>query len=404
MTDVTVNVKKRGKRRFWHSLLLCVVTTSAVLGLSDLYGRPFEQVAENGIIALALCGLVVVGFESSIRKRTMLFNTCVSSGRFLLFFFFGICFMGVAKYIPPTCWPCLFFAVALLFCSGETVVVVSYCTILFLTYLISGIDVTYLILYLLAGMSTIFLFQGIGNDYRYRTPLVCSTLLLIVYETALTVFTAKEVIVLEDFVYPFINAFINVLLVLLFLKYYSFRVIHKNQDRYKDMTNPDYSLSVELKEYSLKEYRHALHTMYFCDKIAHKIDEADAHLCKAGGYYHRIGRIREGNPIENICTISREYQFPKELTELLTECATNKSKVHSKEAAIIIFADAVVTSVCFMFEKDQTAKPDYGQIVSVVLKKKIESGVLDECLLTMADYAVIKKTFVEEKLYYDFLR
>lgn len=61
------------------------------------------------------------------------------------------------------------------------------------------------------------------------------------------------------------------------------------------MNDPEYVLLTDLKQYSKKAYYHAVHTAYFCEKIARKIG-ADEMLAKAGGYYHKIGRMRgEGN-------------------------------------------------------------------------------------------------------------
>jgi len=63
-----------------------------------------------------------------------------------------------------------------------------------------------------------------------------------------------------------------------------------------------------------------------------------------------------------------------------------------------------VSSVMFLFEKDRNAKLDYEQIVSVVFKKQLDSGILDSCDLTMEQMKLIRKMFAEETLYYDFLR
>ena len=58
----------------------------------------------------------------------------------------------------------------------------------------------------------------------------------------------------------------------------------------------------------------------------------------------------------------------------------------------------------FLFEKDKNAVLDYEQIVSVVFKKQIGSGLLDHSDLTMDQLRQIRTMFMEETLYYDFLR
>ena len=64
----------------------------------------------------------------------------------------------------------------------------------------------------------------------------------------------------------------------------------------------------------------------------------------------------------------------------------------------------MVSSVMFLFEKNPRAELNYEQIAGVVFKKQIESGILDHCSLTISQLNEIYKIFVEETLYYDFLR
>lgn len=402
MTDVIISANKDSSKRFWHGLLLCVLTTAVILFFSYQY-ISVEACVRNSVISLALCGLVVMGFEININKHKMLFSQNISSGLFVFIFLLGVCLLPILMFINTTCFPYIFFALALMMCSNEIEGMSAYFCMIIFAYLLGVVNETYLIVYLLAGVTTIILFQGIGQQYRYKTPLICSILLMIVYETAVVVISKGNKTVFEDFVYPFINAFVNLICMVFFLKYFSFCVIHKNYDKLKELTQTEYPLMNELKTYSVKEYHHALHMAYFCDKLAAKLD-VNTYLLKAGGYYLRIGKMADGNFVDNIKKIAKEHHFPKELTDLITECSLPKNKIHSKEAAILVLCDAVITSISYIFEKDNNARPDYEQIVGIVLKKKIDSGILDECYLTMSDYAVIKKIFVEEKVYYDFLR
>ena len=146
-----------------------------------------------------------------------------------------------------------------------------------------------------------------------------------------------------------------------------------------------------------------MHTAYFCEKIARKIG-ADEMLAKAGGYYHKIGRMRGEGNLKNALAIAREYHFPPELVQLLKEYGGKNTSLVSREAAIVLLADAMVSSVMFLFEKNPRAELNYEQIAGVVFKKQIESGILDHCSLTISQLNEIHKIFVEETLYYDFLR
>ena len=111
----------------------------------------------------------------------------------------------------------------------------------------------------------------------------------------------------------------------------------------------------------------------------------------------------EGN-LKNALAIAGEYHVPPELVQLLKEYGGKNTSLVSREAAIVLLADAMVSSVMFLFEKNPRAELNYEQIAGVVFKKQIESGVLDHCSLTISQLNEIYKIFVEETLYYDFLR
>lgn len=69
-----------------------------------------------------------------------------------------------------------------------------------------------------------------------------------------------------------------------------------------------------------------------------------------------------------------------------------------------MFSDAIVSAVQFLLAKEPSAKPDYEQVVNVIFKKKQENGSLNESSITLHELMVMKQIFIQEKLYYDFLR
>ena len=69
-----------------------------------------------------------------------------------------------------------------------------------------------------------------------------------------------------------------------------------------------------------------------------------------------------------------------------------------------MFADCIVSSILYLFEKDPKAELDYEQLIDTVFKKKFETEELWSNELSLAQLCRMKKIFVQEKLYYDFLR
>jgi hypothetical protein len=58
----------------------------------------------------------------------------------------------------------------------------------------------------------------------------------------------------------------------------------------------------------------------------------------------------------------------------------------------------------YLFEKDPRAQLDYKKLIDTVFKKKLETDELWDNEISLAQLYEMKKIFVEEKLYYDFLR
>ena len=131
------------------------------------------------------------------------------------------------------------------------------------------------------------------------------------------------------------------------------------------------------------------------------LDEASVKTC---GYYHRIGKLRGENSWENVSAICEEYNFPPKSRKLLQEYVDEKQKVVSKETIVVLFSDCVVSSILYLFAKTPKAEVDYKQLVDTIFQKKMETSELWENEITLKEFYEMKKIFIEEKLYYDFLR
>ena len=76
----------------------------------------------------------------------------------------------------------------------------------------------------------------------------------------------------------------------------------------------------------------------------------------------------------------------------------------SKETVVVLFADCIVSSIIYLFEKDPKAELDYEQLVDTVFQKQLETEELWGSQISLVQIRDMKKIFVEERLYYDFLR
>ncbi len=170
-----------------------------------------------------------------------------------------------------------------------------------------------------------------------------------------------------------------------------------------EINDPECPLLVQLKDMSKEEYYHAVHTAYLGDRIARRLQLDDAAV-KACGYYHRIGKLKGENTWENVAAICDEYHFPVNTKRILKEYVDGTEKVVSKETIVVLFSDCIVSSILYLFEKDPKAQLNYKQLIDTVFKKKLETDELWCNEISLAQLSEMKKIFVEEKLYYDFLR
>ena len=170
-----------------------------------------------------------------------------------------------------------------------------------------------------------------------------------------------------------------------------------------DINDPECPLIIELKNFSKDEYYHAVHTAYLCDRIAKRLF-LDEDATKAAGYYHKIGLIKGVNDWNNVDEILKENNFPEKVYEILKEYLDGKEAIVSKETVVLLFADTIISSICYLFAKDNKAKIDYDKLIPAIFKKKEESGILKHSNITLRELEEMKKILLEEKLYYDFLR
>ncbi len=360
-----------------------------------------EFVADEIKLALFSVVFLFVLFMA-IYKKGFYYNNGEHAGRFLLVYLIGIVLVAVNCFLPAGLWLFLPLAVMLVLFSGLQTGICGYMLLLYLQMLMTGADSAVFLTYVCIGMIGITLFSYLDDEFLFGVPLFSA--LVLVFAVLLSMeYIVSGYLQFDAFLYAAINVFLSFLILTFSLKYLSYHILHKNRDKYQEINDPEYMLLTEMKKTSQRSYYHAVHTAYFSEKIARKIG-ADEMLAKAGGYYHKVGKMRGTNNLKNALEIAKEYDFPPQLVQLLKEYGGKNTVLRSKEAAIVILADAMVSSVMFLFEKDRNAQLDYHQIVSVVFKKQLDSGILDHCDLTMEQLAQIRKMFAEETLYYDFLR
>ena len=317
---------------------------------------------------------------------------------------YGIC-LAVSlccAFLPPAGWPFLVvFVMMSLFC-GFLPGICGGISFLTFSVLLAGADISIFALYVLTGLLGACLFSRLDEKYRIALPLFVSLSFLFAAETACVVLFANETLKWELFLIPALNVIISLILLLILLKVYSGMEIFKYRIKYLEINDQEFELLVNIKEKDKNAYYRAVHAAYFSERIAQALS-LDADAAKTAAYYSNAGILYK-EPEKNLEKEFVSYGFPPYARQLLQELTGKNTGIRHKEAAVVYMADAVISSILYLFEKKQDTKTDYAAVIETVFQKKWESGSLKNSELTFAEWNRMKKIFKEEKLYYDFLR
>jgi len=370
---------------------------------SILYRSEPDHMIRNVVMVLAGTGIVIFSFTLSEISGFFVYRNEGHYGRFALTYLISLTASVFLPFLPVTGWPFLVFFVMLGVFSNSMTGLAAGSLCLLLSVNFAGCDYAVFWLYFISGMAGILVFSTLDEDFKVGIPAIISMLVLALCLTANVILFAEEELSAAQFLIPGVNLMICFILLLVCLKIVSSMVVHRYRDKYMEINDPECPLLVQLKELSKEEYYHAIHTAYLGDKVARNLGIDDAAV-KACGYYHRIGKLKGENTWENVSAICDKYHFPPKARQILKEYVDPDAKIVSKETMVVLFADCIVSSILYLFDKDPKAELNYEQLIDTVFKKKFETEELWGNELSLAQLYKMKKIFIQEKLYYDFLR
>ena len=412
MQDMEKDVEEKGSAinidvamRKLQEVILFLMTGAATGLAAWLYGKTVIEI--TGVVVLALLGVsgVIFAIEQSQEADSFLFDNKEHLGRFLVLYLLALAGSLVFPLLPAGGWPYLAAFIGLMLFSNQIVGLSSAAVLLLVTCLLytgNNGNIAFYV-YFVGGLAGIVVFSYLNVSFKVGLPILVSLMVQMVCLAVQEVLLVNEQLKLQLFLIPALNLLVSLILLLILLKYFSFSIIYKNRDLFMDINDPECPLLVELKNASKEEYYHAVHTAYFCDRIAKRLKLDDA-MVKACGYYHRIGIIKGEVNWENTQFILEENRFPQQVKDVLREYLDSAEQMVSKETIILLFSDTVITSISYLFSKDPQIEIDYPKIINGIFKKRVESGMIDQSNLTFGEFQEMKKILLEERLYYDFLR
>ena len=384
------------------SIATAFLLTLIVGILSYILNCSVAEIIRNTITFLWGCFVIVFLWYQSSIQNNLEYDNKYHPIRFLIVFI--ICFfvsMGMV-FAPTSTWVFLSIMVVLSMFSNPIIGLTSGNLLLLVTASLSSSSTMYVFfLYFMIGLLGISFFRNLDLDFQVAGPMVLSGIASFVLQAAYIVIFENQPISFVTLFMPILNLFINMVLLVLILKYFSGLSMYILQDKYSDINDQEFPLMVELKSQDKDTYFEAIHTAYLAERIALKLNMNDKAV-KGCCYYYKIADKIIPSEDGSGTTIMDYYDFPQDMKDLIEEC---KNGIYgSKESCVVLTSNKVIKSILLAGKDFKDKKIPYSSIIDFIFDKFYNSDILNNCDISIRELRIMKNTYIEENLYYDFLR
>ncbi len=156
----------------------------------------------------------------------------------------------------------------------------------------------------------------------------------------------------------------------------------------------DSAVLQDVKAIKKNIYMHSLRTAVISEKCAARLG-ADPVFTKAIALYHEIGKIKEGDAVENTLSMAKEIELPKRLVDAIKEVISKEDlPFTSKEAGITAITNTILSTYFYLKKTSQNAIAP-NRIIDSAMTKYMLNGRLDNAGITLKDCKEIKVFFLE---------
>ena len=382
------------------SFLAITFMTFVTGAMTYIINRPVSEIIRNTITFLWSTLVILFLWYQSKLHNNLEYDNAHHPLRFLVVF--TICFgLSMAMVFAPTSsWVFLSIMVVLAMFSNTIIGLTAGSILLLITSSLSfSADMYVFYLYFMIGLIGVSFFRNLDLDFRVAGPLFLSGIASLVLQSAYIVIFENQPFSLSIMFMPILNVFINMVLLFLSLKFFSKLSMYLLQDKYSDINDQEFPIMAELKKNNKESYFEAIHTAYLGERIARKLNINDKAVKGCCYYYKLAGNIIEASD-GTMVPISEYYDFPEDLKDLIREC--DRGIYGSKESCVVLTSNKIIRSI-LMAGKNNSSIP-YEDIIDAVFVQMIHNNLLESCDISIRELKMMKKIYIEEKLYYDFLR
>ncbi len=384
--------KKAFKPYFLIAILVPAIASAVEIYITQ---NSITGAFRNAIVIMILSFIMVYVLRDELNPRGVLLLT-----------FFAL-ISSAQAFLPDLILPIASLAVIMCFFVSPNTGISSVILFSTMPYLVTDHSFEYFLFYTATGIIAVTLMYTKRKTGKYVEVLVVFMLIYIMLYTALIILKRMSINA-DIIILPAVGLILDLVIMKVAGYRYYTNVEKKKEELYKRIVDPEYPLLMRLKKENRKEYKTAIHTAHFTELFAQKFGY-DKVIMKGLGFYHRIG-VLEGDrtslAFRTVKTATYEG-FPEELVGYLKEYGEvdGKSRV-SPEVSICLITHHVISGLIKEYSKDKDADVDMNQFVDKVILKLFSGGgaLLKHSLIPYDDLEQIRKTFKEEKIYYDFLR
>ena len=178
----------------------------------------------------------------------------------------------------------------------------------------------------------------------------------------------------------------------------------------KRLYGAHYENGLVLKEDAMRKLKEALPNIYMhsieignLSAGAAKLINAKETVVFAGGCYHEIGRIngkqkkQEGRQyIDDGVKLLKKYGVADEIINVVREHNIHYDKPTSKEAAIVMLSDSILSSLKYLYEHKAAEEIKIEEVVSSIINRRFEKGLLDQSGLNVEELVKLNEYYVKK--------
>ena len=383
-----------------YAIIWLLLMIGAVLLLGIGRGADVYTIVCDGIVVSLSCLITIFLWFYGRLADHLHFDAPQHPFRFYGVLITGAFFCVLFSILPDTGWLFLSFYILLSIVSNSLTGISGATTLLVSTMFMSGTGnlMTFLV-YFSAGLVGVALFESVMESHRFALSVFLVILVQLCTISAGEVLFETKSLSYESFLIPGINLLFNTVILVIALKPIMTTIILPRENLYQTINDPEYGLMKELREKSVNDYFHALHTARLAENICRDCD-LNADAVKTAAYYWKYGKIMEVDQ-DSIMSL---HHFPEAAVNIINQMNRADNSALTAETTVLMFCDAEVNMMELFADKNVDIHSQYKTLVNKILDRKIENGILNRSKISVMDMNALRRYLLEDEMYYDFIR